>query len=965
MMTRRAASILLGSLLTPIAATLITGIASAETVTRPIEFPAVSQLLPDSVVGVVFVNPNPQLWQDLTKFKAFPQDFTTPSWMFSSLASGLNYHGDIAPWIGGPVGNVVMFNSDQTKTIYATITPVKDPSQMPRFFDRLKRSRTGTLTGNIELPTTQMYKGNSILFWKPKQIPDYFSEALDNLQKVTPQEARDIPAIEPTKDKGTKPKKSNTESMTKKAGEAADKAEEAARKAGEAAKGNNRDQAPELELPKPIPKPSKPKKTIEIGGFAAAYLKSGFVVTSESISAVEQLIDAEVSTSLRLASVPGFQRMIQDDRYPKALISGYANLGGVIKTNQLNIPAAFKGLSNLPLFQTQTPEQLNQLITSGSDGIDGFVWAVPEGIQAQIGIHFKSAMPPLIIKTVNSPNALLSRIPAVNYGMSGSTDLAFFWRALSTALETNPNTKQRLQQFRDGSRSFVGIDDRDIFPWMDKEYIGFVFPSNGSPLKQLDPKLAIGFGAFFQTSDRPAATAALKKVETALIKLSKGAFQVNTRSIANTNSIANTSMTSWELTGVTKPNKSKKQTPTKPISFFAYQWTNDNTLAILSGADTANNLLPKPWQSLDQAKNFQDAIAPLPKENMGYAYLNPPALLALANQFGLTKLLQPANTSNDSELDISNIVNSIFSIAGTSALQPTQLTSEGYFKLATRPIPKLTAQQFIDRANSKAEINDGDWAIANFTRALTIEPNNADAYYDRATAQQNSKNFLGAIEDYDRTLQLEPKKVQAYLDRSKSKQQTYDYLGSLTDANKAIDLTTKPELKADAYELRSIAQFNQGNYTEALNDLDQSKKGPDNLNYNCALAARAAKPNALEICEEAASVENIVDRMVVRADPSLPPELSTELAKLPAELSSHLCLARAQNKDPKAFKECGNAINQEPDNPIVHEVQGLARMAAGDKKGAIFSLEKALKLYTVLGDQTAIGRVQAAIGQNQ
>ena len=271
MMTRRAASILLGSLLTPIAATLITGIASAETVTRPIEFPAVSQLLPDSVVGVVFVNPNPQLWQDLTKFKAFPQDFTTPSWMFSSLASGLNYHGDIAPWIGGPVGNVVMFNSDQTKTIYATITPVKDPSQMPRFFDRLKRTHNNILELNPELPRTRIYKGTSILFWKPKQMPDYFSEALEGLQEVTPQEARDIPTIEPTKDKETKPNKANTGNAAERMKRAAEKAGDAAEKAGDAARkaGGNRDQ-------------SKPKKTIEVGGFAAAYLKSGFVVTSES-----------------------------------------------------------------------------------------------------------------------------------------------------------------------------------------------------------------------------------------------------------------------------------------------------------------------------------------------------------------------------------------------------------------------------------------------------------------------------------------------------------------------------------------------------------------------------------------------------------------------------------------------------------------------------------------------------------
>jgi len=887
MTTCRAASILLGSLITPIAATLtLTGVASAEIIAKPIEFPAVSQLLPDSIVGVVFVNPEPQIWQDLTKFKTFPQDFTTPGWMFSNLASGLNYHGDIAPWIGGPVGTVIMLNLDQTKTIYATIAPVKDPTQMPRFFDRLKRSKD-------ELPTTRLYNGTSILFWEPKKVPDFFSKVFE----PSPQEQAQAPVAPIVKNP-----------------------------------------------PSAIPTPTTPKKTIEIGGFAAAYLKSGFVITSESISAVQQIIDAEASPDRRLSSVPGFQRMISDDRYPTALISGYANLGSLIKSDQLDVLYPLKAFNNFPLFQTQTPEQLSQLINSGSDGIDGFLWAAPEGIQAQIGIHFKSAIPDSFIQTVNSPNALISRLPAVNYGMSGSTNLAFFWRAITTALETNPTTKKGLKSFRDSSQSVVGIDDRDIFPWMDKEYIGFAFPSQGSALKQLDPKLAIGFGGFFQTSDRPAATAAFKKVETALIKLSKGELNVTTRTIDGT------TLTSWEVESPSKPNKFTKPTSSKPVSVFAYQWTTDDTLAIVSGADTANNLLPKPWQPLDQSRHFQDAIAPLPKQNMGYAYLNPPALLALGNQFGLSKMLRPTKAQDNPELDLSTTINSVFSIAATSALQPTQLTSEAYVKLATRPIPKLTAQQFIDRANVQAENYDGDWAIANFTRALSLEPNNADAYYGRATAQTTAENYLGAIEDLDRTIQLEPKKVNAYLDRSKSKQQTYDYLGSLSDANQALSLTTNPELKSDAYYIRSVTKFNQGDYTEALNDLKQSiSLNPyrDSASFSCSITARSGSPDALEICSQ-------TDRSA-----------GGEIAEPTAELSAHLCLARAQKKDPKAFQDCGKAITKDPENPIPHEVQGLARLAAGDKKGAIFSLEKALKLYTILGDRTAIDRVQAAINQNQ
>ncbi len=912
MTTHRAAFILLGSLLTPIAATLtLTGVANAEIIAKPIEFPAVSQLVPDSIVGIVFVNPNPQIWQDLTKFKTFPQDLTTPGWMFSNLASGINYHGDIAPWIGGPVGTVIMLNPDQTKTTYATIAPVKDPSQMPRFFDRLKRSKD-------KLPTTRLYNGTSILFWEPRKVPDFFSEVFE----PSPQEQPSAPASPIVKD---------TPST----------------------------------IATPTTAKTTAKKTIEIGGFAAAYLKSGFVVTSESISAVQQIIDSEASPDRRLSSVPAFQRMISDDRYATALVSGYANLGNLVKSNQLNVPHPLKAFNNFPLFQSQTPEQLSQLVNSGSDGMDGFVWAVPEGIQAQVGIHFKSAISDSFIQTVSSPNALISRLPAVNYGMSDGTNLAFFWRALTTALDTNPTTKKGLKSFRDSSQNIVGIDDRDIFPWMDKEYVTFAFPTKGSPLTQIDPKLAIGFGGFFQTSDRPAATAAFKKVETALIKLSKGEFKVATRTIDGT------TLTSWEVEGPSKPRKPNKSTkpnkltPSKPVSIFAYQWTSDDTLAILSGADTANTILPKPWQPLDQAKHFQDAIAPLSKQNMGYAYLNPPALLALGNQFGLSKMSHPTNTKNNSELDFSTIVNNISSIVATSALQPTQLTSEGYIKLTTRPIPKLTAQELIDRAKVKAETYDTDWAIANYTRALSLEPNNADAYYGRATAQTNAKNYLSATEDLDRTIQLEPNKVNAYIDRSKSKQQAYDYSGSFTDATKAIDLTTEPELKSEAYYVRSIAQFNQGNYTEALNDLNQSTalnyQEKASLAYKCSIEARAAQPNALQTCEEAASIQS----MIGSPDPYLSPEAIEEGTQIPAELSVYRCLARAQNKDPKAFQDCGNAINQEPENPIVYEVQGLARIAAGNKQGAIFSLEKAVKLYTILGDGTAIDRVQAAINQNQ
>ncbi len=957
-----------------IAATLaLSGMAKAQApveTRKPVEVPAVSRLLPDSVVGVFLVNPEPKLWQDLAKFKTFPRDVTTPGWIFSTLVPGMSYHGDIAPWIGGPVGTVLLLNPDQTANTYATIAPVRDPGQMPKFFDRVKRSRTG------KLPTTKLYNGTSILFWEPEKVPDFFSEfESEDSEEVTIDSEPNSKASEAAKKAGEAAGKAGeavkkTGNAPKKTTKAPKKAIEPAPKAGEAVKDGSKVETPPTTTPKESPeaKPApKPKKTIEVGGFAAAYLKSGFVVTSESLSAVQQLIDAEAGTSRRLADVPGFQRMIQDDRYPKSLVSGYANLGSLMKSSKLNTPKGFEAFNDFPLFQNQSPEQLTELINQGSDGVDGFVWAPPEGIQAQVGVHFKATIAPALITSTNSPNALVSRIPAINYGMSGSTNLAFFWRAFTTAMDSNKTTKKGLKSVRDFSQGTFGVDDRDIFPWMDKEYIGFAFPTQGSPLKLIDPKLAVGFGGFFQTSDRPAATTALKKVETALTKLTNGEFKVTTRKVGDQ------SLTSWEFPGPSatppkpvkptkgKPTKPVKSTPGAPVSVLAYQWTSDDTLAILSGADTAKNVLPKPWQPLDQAINFKDAIAPLPPQNMGYFYFNPPVILALANQFGLTKTFQPPATETDPELDLGTAINSIFSVAGTTALQPKQLTSEGYAKLATRPIPKLTAQEFIDRAKLKAG-TDTDWAIANYSRALSLDSGNADAYYGRATAQSQNNNPLGAIEDYDRTLQLEPKKVQAYLDRAKSKNQAYDYLGSLTDANQALGLTKEPSLQSDAYYLRSVSQFNQSNYSNALEDLNQSTTlNPDRTEASstkCFIEARAAKPTALATCQEAAGTLAVIEQPTA-VNPS------ESYDERPAELSAHLCLARAQAKEPKAFQDCGKALTKEPENPIVHEVQGLARLASGDRKGAIFSLEKALTLYTQLGDRTAVDRVQTKLTQTK
>ena len=864
---------------------------SVDRAERAVVIPAVSRLLPENTAGLFLLNPDPKLWQSLAQFKSFPRDMTTPGSLFSGAFQGLTYHGDIAPWLGGSMGIAMIVNADRSHTYYVTIAPVQDATQMPKFLDRAKRGRGTTL------PVMRTYNGVSILYWEPKQFTYRAGEIpIDPMDADTSAEAAVV-----------------------------DKAGVAAIKAG-----------------------AKPK-TREYGGYAIAYLPSGYVVASEKLKAVEYLIDAQTGTS-KLADVPAFRRMLQDDRYPKSLISGYGNYALIL---QSDVMKASTPASPLPLF-LDSPEYKAgfKLVESIQDRVDGFVWIQPEGLQVQASLHLKQPLPLAMTGAFRSPNALVQRMPAVTYSMSDRSDLASFWKVAIKAIEVIPKFKKDLNSFRSYSQKSFGLDDRDIFPWMDQEYAGFMFPTRSSIFSKFEPKLELGLGGIIQTSQRPAATTALKKIEAALIKLSGGQMKVQSRSVNGQ------SLTSWEMPGF--KGKNDKST----VSVAAYQWASPDTLMLFSGAESSANLLPKPWRSLDQSANFKAAIAPLPTDNLGYSYMNPPAILALANRFGFASWFKTPATPSDPELDASNIVNSVFSVAGTTAIQGTQISSDGFAKLATRPIPTPTAQTFLERAQLKLG-NDNDWAIANFTRSLELDPKQADAYYGRASAKQSSRDFRGAIADFDRTLEMEPKKVDALRFRAEAKTEIYDYTGAIADATQGLELKPDADSLSSFYEKRATGLIAQGNYSAALNDLNEANKA-DNvatqiLNLQCAASARSARPDALKLCNDAIAAYIGEDSLLkgsqlAATDPSVESKIF-----IPGTLSAHRCLARVQKKDAKAFQDCGKAISSEPENPIVYELQGQARLESGDKRSAVLSLEKALKLYVMLEDATAIDRTQALL----
>ena len=116
---------------------------------------------------------------------------------------------------------------------------------------------------------------------------------------------------------------------------------------------------------------------------------------------------------------------------------------------------------------------------------------------------------------------------------------------------------------------------------------------------------------------------------------------------------------------------------------------------------------------------------------------------------------------------------------------------------------KNLAKTFTNRGITYYNKGRYDRAIADFTTAIELEPDDAIAYYARGRAYANKDQYDRAIQDYDQAIRLRPDYASAFLNRGNAyfnNKRLYDR--AIADYTKAIEL--KPD-DAKAYEKRSAA----------------------------------------------------------------------------------------------------------------------------------------------------------------
>lgn len=171
--------------------------------------------------------------------------------------------------------------------------------------------------------------------------------------------------------------------------------------------------------------------------------------------------------------------------------------------------------------------------------------------------------------------------------------------------------------------------------------------------------------------------------------------------------------------------------------------------------------------------------------------------------------------------------------------------------------PQRRVEALIRRGAMRATVGEQTRAMADFGRALRIDPNNAAAFTERGLVHQTRGAFAQAMADYDTALRLQPGFELAAQRRADAMQGQFDQsIAQLDDLNRAIAanpdnaglwnnrcwvravrgvelefaladcdraVTLAPN-DANALDSRGLVHFKRGEYAEALAD------------YNAALA---------------------------------------------------------------------------------------------------------------------------------
>ncbi|MDX2239161.1 MAG: DUF3352 domain-containing protein [Leptolyngbyaceae cyanobacterium bins.302] len=331
----------------------------------------------------------------------------------------------------------------------------------------------------------------------------------------------------------------------------------------------------------------------EDGKTHATVIKDFLMVASD-----QKTIEAAINTNqgeASLASKPNAESVFSKSVEVKNAIAYvyFPDYAGAIQ-NFMNVSA---DTAEIPPVNMKQLKQVQSMVAG--------IGVEDEGLRMKAAVTMSPDAPKFNYQPV--PGKVISLFPADALAMFSGGNISQIWSQASEQAKADPTTEQALNTMRDSAKA-VNFDlDKDVFSWMNGEFGMALIPSDRGILAQ------VGFGGVlvFDTSDRKTAEATLAKLD--------NLAQSNSM-LVQQRDVQGKKVTEWS-------------SPMVPGALVGHGWLDDDSVFLALGGPMVDVITTKPGQSIESSANFKASTSNLPKQNLGYLYLDMDKTMTLVNRF--------------------------------------------------------------------------------------------------------------------------------------------------------------------------------------------------------------------------------------------------------------------------------------------------------------------------------------------
>ena len=251
---------------------------------------------------------------------------------------------------------------------------------------------------------------------------------------------------------------------------------------------------------------------------------------------------------------------------------------------------------------------------------------------------------------------------------------------------------------------------------------------------------------------------------------------------------------------------------------------------------------------------------------------------------------------------------------------PTQASTVSPASENTSP----SAKDWFDRGVKKKEEGDYEGAIEDFTQAILLDPNYAEAYLCRGYIRKGLKDYKGVIEDVNEAIRLAPNDETAFELQAGFLNYLNDEVG-IEDVNEVIRL--KPNC-ALAYFWRGYIRNELKDYKGAIEDVNEVIR----LKPNCALAYFWRGYIRNELKDYKGVIEDVNE--AIRLAPN-----DEKAFELQAGFLNYL-----NDNDEVGIEDVNEVIRLKPNCALAYFWRGYIRNELKDYKGAIEDVNEVIRL---------------------